>query len=78
MEEKLTITSYDKPYKLLNHIGIEKPNKIWRFGSHFLTKIPFGPTLFSQNYPINLVGETKVDHFLLCRYIYIYVKKSVK
>ena len=39
----------------------------------------FGPTLYSQKYPDDPVGETKVDGFchLKYSYIYIYIYKVV-
>ena len=34
----------------------------------FINEMSFGPILFSQNYPVNPVGETKVRSFCLFRY----------
>ena len=42
-------------------------------GGHFITKMSFGSTLFSQNYPEVPVVESKVNFFWLFRVLYVYI-----
>ena len=40
------------------HFFFKYANLFILFGNHFINKMLFGPTLFCQNYPDDLVGET--------------------